>query len=61
MLASVVEIYSAPFAAASAADEGVATRYADYLGALFPGQRVDLAVTVGSPAMNFFRHYGRKF
>jgi signal transduction histidine kinase len=57
----LLEIYSAPFAAASAGDEGVTTRYADYLGALFPGQRIDLAVTVGSPAMNFFRQYGRQF
>ena len=57
----ILEIYSAPFAAVSAADEGVMARYADYLGALIPRQRIDLAVTVGSPAMNFFQQYGRQF
>ena len=55
----ILKIYSAPFAAA--ADEGVMARYADYLGALIPRQRIDLAVTVGSPAMNFFQQYGRQF
>lgn len=55
-----LEIYSAPFAAASAADEAVTIRYADYLGALLQGQRLDLALTVGSPATNFFRQYGRQ-
>jgi len=43
------------------ADDSVAVRYADYLAALFPDQRLDLAVAVGSPAMNFFRRYGRPF
>jgi signal transduction histidine kinase len=57
----ILEIYSAPFAAVSAGDEGVMARYADYLGVLIPRQRIDLAVTVGSPAMNFFRQYGRQF
>src|SRR6516162_2554345 len=55
----ILKIYSAPFAAA--ADEGVMARYADYLSALIPRQRIDLAVTVGSPAMNFFQQYGRQF
>jgi hypothetical protein len=58
----LLEIYSAPFATASAAeDERVTNRYADYLAALFPDRRIDLAVTVGIPAMNFFRQYGRQF
>jgi signal transduction histidine kinase len=57
----LLEIYSAPFVAASAADEGVTTRYADYLGALLLGQSLDLVVTVGSPATSFFQHYGRQF
>jgi signal transduction histidine kinase len=57
----LLEIYSAPFAAASAADEGVSARYADYLDALFRGQRLDLAVTIGSPATSFFRQYGQQF
>jgi signal transduction histidine kinase len=56
----LLEIYSAPFAAASVVDEGVTTRYADYLGALFRDQRLDVAVTVGSPATSFFRQYGRQ-
>jgi hypothetical protein len=56
-----LEIYSAPFAAASEADQGVNNRYADYLGALFPGGRIDLAVALGIPAMNFFRQYGKQF
>jgi signal transduction histidine kinase len=57
----LLETYFAPFPAASAADESVTVRYADYLAALFPDQRLDLAVAVGSPAMNFFRQHGRPF
>ena len=57
----LLEMHLAPFSAARAADEIVVARYADYLGALFPGQSLDLAVTIGSPATNFFRQYGRQF
>jgi signal transduction histidine kinase len=57
----LLEIYLASFAVARAANEGVTSRYADYLGAVFPGQRLDLAVTVGGPAMSFFQQYGRPF
>ena len=57
----LLEIYLASFAVARAANERVTSRYADYLGAVFPGQRLDLAVTVGSPAMSFFQQYGRQF
>jgi signal transduction histidine kinase len=56
-----VEIYLAPFVAARAEDKSVTARYADYLGALLPDQELDLAVAVGSPAMDFFRQYGRPF
>jgi len=57
----LLETYFAPFPAASAADESVTVRYADYLAALFPDQRLGLAVAVGSPAMDFFRQHGRPF
>jgi signal transduction histidine kinase len=56
----LLDIYLVPVAAARAADESVSERYRDYLGALFPNHRLDLAVAVGSPAMNFFREYGRR-
>jgi signal transduction histidine kinase len=56
-----LDVYLTPFAAARAADENVTTRYADYLDALFHGQRLDLVVAIGSPAMNLFREYGRQF
>jgi signal transduction histidine kinase len=56
-----LDVYLTPFAAARAVDENVTTRYADYLDALFHGQSLDLAVAIGSPAMNFFRQYGRQF
>jgi signal transduction histidine kinase len=56
-----LESYFAPFPAARAADEGVTVRFADYLAALFPDQKLDLAVAVGSPAMDFFRQHGRPF
>jgi signal transduction histidine kinase len=56
----LLDIYLVPVAAARAADEDVSERYRDYLGALFPDHRLDLAVAVGSPAMNFFREYGRR-
>ena len=54
-----LESYFTPFPAARQADESVAVRYADYLAALFPDGRMDLAVAIGSPAMNFFRQHGR--
>lgn len=56
-----LESYLAPFPAGRDADETVAVRYADYLAALFPDHRLDLAVAIGSPAMNFFRQHGRPF
>jgi signal transduction histidine kinase len=56
-----IESYFSPFPAAREAEENVAVRYADYLAALFPDQRLDLVVAVGSPAMNFFRQHGRTF
>jgi signal transduction histidine kinase len=55
----LLESYFTPFPAAREADESVPARYADYLAALFADQRLDLAVAVGSPAMNFFRQHGR--
>ena len=54
-----LESYLAPFPAGRDADEIVAVRYADYLAALLPNQRLDLAVAIGSPAMGFFRQHGR--
>jgi hypothetical protein len=58
---SVLQIYDALFTAARVGDENALARYAEYLGTLFPDQRLDLAVTIGSPAVNFFQHYGRQF
>ena len=52
----LLEIYLASFAAA--ANEGAASRYAAYIGTVFSGRRLDLVVTVGRPAMNFFQEYG---
>jgi signal transduction histidine kinase len=57
---SVLQIYDALFTAARVGDENALARYADYLGSLFPDQRLDLAVTIGSPAVNFFQRYGRQ-
>jgi signal transduction histidine kinase len=57
---SVLQIYDALFTAARVGDENTLARYADYLGSLFPDQRLDLAVTIGSPAANFFHRYGRQ-
>jgi signal transduction histidine kinase len=57
----LLEIYLASFAAARAANEDVTSQYAKYIGAVFPGERLDLAVTVGAPAMSFFQQYGRQF
>jgi signal transduction histidine kinase len=57
----LLESYFAPFPASRSADESVTGRYADYLAALFPDQRLDLVVAVGSPAMNFFRQVGGRF
>lgn len=56
----LLEVYSAPFVAGRADDESLTSRYADYLGALFPDKKPDLVATVGSPAMNFFRQFGRR-
>jgi signal transduction histidine kinase len=57
----LLQSYFIPFPAAREADESVTVRYADYLAALFPDQGLDLAVAVGSPAMNFFRQHGRPY
>jgi signal transduction histidine kinase len=57
----LLESYLTPFPAAREADETVPARYANYLAALFGDRRLDLAVAVGSPAMNFFRQHGRPF
>jgi signal transduction histidine kinase len=54
-----IETYFAPFSAARGSDQSVSARYADYLGSLFPDQRLELAVAVGSPAMRFLREHGR--
>jgi len=53
----VLEIYDAPFLTVRPEDEGAAGRYADYLGALLPDQRLDLAVTVGGAGVRFFQRY----
>jgi signal transduction histidine kinase len=55
----LLETYLAPVTAARASDESVSAKYADYLGALLPDQRLELVVAVGSPAMDFFREHGR--
>jgi hypothetical protein len=57
---SILQIYDALFTAGRVGDENTLARYADYLGSLFPDQRLDLAVTVGSPAVTFFQRYGRQ-
>jgi signal transduction histidine kinase len=54
-----LQIYDALFTTARVDDESALARYADYLGTLFPDQRLDLAVAIGSPAVNFFKRYGR--
>jgi signal transduction histidine kinase len=55
----LLETYLAPIPAARFADESVSATYAGYLRALFPDQRLELAVAIGSPAMEFFRDRGR--
>jgi signal transduction histidine kinase len=57
---SVLQIHDAWLTAARVGDENTLARYADYLGSLFSDQRLDLAVTIGSPAVNFFQRYGRQ-
>jgi signal transduction histidine kinase len=57
---NLIDIYLVPVAAARTDDKNVSERYRDYLGALIPDHTLDLAVAVGSPAMNFFRDYGRR-
>jgi signal transduction histidine kinase len=52
-----LEIFNASFATARPTDENVASRYADYLRALFANQRPDLAVAIGSPSARFFQQY----
>jgi signal transduction histidine kinase len=54
----LLETYDVPIPAARVAEESVSARYADYLRALFPDQRLELAVAIGSPAMEFFRDHG---
>jgi hypothetical protein len=56
-----LQIYDALFTTARVADESAIARYGDYLATLFPEQRLDLAVTIGSPAVYFFQRYGRQF
>ena len=53
----VLEIYDAPYMSVRPADESAAGRYAGYLGALLPDQRLDLTVAVGGAAVRFFQRY----
>jgi signal transduction histidine kinase len=53
----LLDIYDAPLNTARPADEDVAARYADYLHALFPDQRLDLVVAVGASAVRLFQRY----
>jgi signal transduction histidine kinase len=56
----LLEIYDAPFNTARPADDDVVARYADYLHALFPDQRLDLVVAVGGSAVNLSQRYRRQ-
>jgi signal transduction histidine kinase len=53
----VVEIYDAPLMSARPVDEAVVARYADYLQALFPDRKLDLAVAVGASAVRLVQRY----
>jgi signal transduction histidine kinase len=57
-----LEIYDAPLNTARPANEDVVARYADYLHALLPDQRLDLVVAVGGSAVNLSQRYrGQNF
>jgi signal transduction histidine kinase len=53
----LLEVYDAPFLTARPADEIAPSRYADYLRALLPDQRLDLAVAIGGSAVRLFQKY----
>jgi len=55
--ADVVEIYDAPLSSARPPEEEVVARYADYLHALFPEQKLDLIVAVGASAVRLSQRY----
>jgi signal transduction histidine kinase len=57
---NLLEIYDAPLNAARPADEDVVSRYADYLQALFPDQRLDLVVAIGASAVRLSQRYRRQ-
>jgi len=53
----LLEIYDAPLSTARPANEDVVARYADYLHALLPDQRLDLVVAVGASAVSLSQRY----
>ena len=53
----LLEVYDAPFMTARPADEIAPSRYADYLRALVPDQRLDLTVAIGAAAARLFQTY----
>ena len=53
----LLEIYDAPLNFGRTANEDVVARYADYLHALFPDQRLDLVVAVGASAVSLSQRY----
>jgi signal transduction histidine kinase len=56
----LLEIYDAPLNTARPANEDVVARYADYLHALLPDQRLDLVVAVGGSAVSLSQRYRRQ-
>src|SRR4029450_9454868 len=56
----LVEIYDARLNTARPANEDVVARYADYLHALLPDQRLDLVVGVGGSAVSLSQRYRRQ-
>jgi signal transduction histidine kinase len=56
----LLEIYDAPLGTARPANEDVVARYADYLHALLPDQRLDLVVAVGASAVSLSQRYRRQ-
>jgi signal transduction histidine kinase len=56
----LLEIYDAPLNTARPAEEYAVARYADYLQALFPDQKLDLVVAVGGAAVRLSQRYRRQ-
>src|SRR6476659_5324093 len=50
----ILEIYDAPLLTARPVDEVVVRRYAEYLHAVLPDQKIDLVAAIGASAVRFF-------